>query len=120
MFEFLILTVVCFFIYSLKESYFSNEPKDTFKKHIPNSNIPINQSDESQLSLAIKKAISSGSRLKISYRDLDGVLTTRTISPKVLFRTQYTDELALSSYCHLRDEERTFMVSRVLELEFID
>ena len=120
MFEFLLLTVVCFFIYSLKESYLSNEPKNTVKKHTHKSNLPINQSDESPLSLAIKNAILSGSRLKIRYRDLDGVLTTRAISPKVLFRTQYTDELALSSYCYLRDEGRTFMVSRILELEIID
>lgn len=72
---------------------------------------------ETDFSLLIKKAISMRSRLKIKYRDMDGVITIRTISPKVLFRTQYTNELALSTYCHLRGEDRTFMVDRIIEIE---
>ena len=67
----------------------------------------------------IKSAISSRKRLRIKYKDIEGVITVREITPKALFYLDSSGDLALSSYCHLRGDERTFIVNRIVELQSV-
>jgi predicted DNA-binding transcriptional regulator YafY len=64
----------------------------------------------------INKAIYAERRLNITYTDLDGRVTNRTITPVQLFLTNGSGELALSAFCHLRKEKRTFMLERIQTL----
>jgi predicted DNA-binding transcriptional regulator YafY len=67
----------------------------------------------------IKSAISTRKRLRIKYKDIEGVITVREITPKALFYLDSSGDLALSSYCHLRGDERTFIVNRIVELKSV-
>ena len=64
----------------------------------------------------INKAIHAERSLNITYTDLDGQVTSRTITPMQLFLTNGSGELALSAFCHLRKEKRTFMLERIQTL----
>lgn len=74
---------------------------------------PVNLVDSDERQAVIKRAIASECGLRITYKDLDGNITARTITPHQLFLTD--GGLALSSYCHLRRQNRTFIVNRIQE-----
>ena len=65
----------------------------------------------------IDKAITSGSKVTIKYVKFDGCLSTRTIS-----ELEYSDEFGddyISAFCHMRQERRTFKISRIREIDGI-
>ena len=65
----------------------------------------------------IDKAITSGSKVTIKYVKFDGSLSTRTIS-----ELEYSDEFGddyISAFCHMRQERRTFKISRIREIDGI-
>lgn len=65
----------------------------------------------------IDKAIREGRDITIGYQKYDGTLSKRTIS-----NVQYSDEFGdgyISGFCHLRQEDRTFKISRIREVDGI-
>lgn len=65
----------------------------------------------------IDKAIREGKTITIKYIKFDGTQSTRTIS-----NIQYSDEFGeeyIKAYCHLREEERTFKISRIISADGI-
>lgn len=65
----------------------------------------------------IDKAINSGNKVTIKYVKFDGSLSTRTIS-----ELEYSDEFGddyISAFCHMRQEQRTFKISRIREIDGI-
>ena len=65
----------------------------------------------------LDKAIREGRDITISYQKYDGTLSKRTIS-----NVQYSDEFGdgyISGFCHLRQENRTFKISRIREVDGI-
>ena len=62
----------------------------------------------------IEEAMRAHSPLRIRYRGTDGQHTERVVQPlKVTLREQAT---YLVAYCHLKGEERTFRLDRIVEL----
>ena len=65
----------------------------------------------------IDKAINSGNKVTIKYVKFDGSRSTRTIS-----ELEYSDEFGddyISAFCHMRQERRTFKISRIREIDGI-
>ena len=65
----------------------------------------------------IDNAITSGSTVTIKYVKFDGSLSTRIIS-----ELEYSDEFGndyISAFCHMRQERRTFKISRIREVDGI-
>lgn len=65
----------------------------------------------------IDNAITSESKVTIKYVKFDGSLSTRTIS-----ELEYSDEFGddyISAFCHMRQERRTFKISRIREIDGI-
>ncbi len=81
--------------------------------------IKISEISNNDIQSIIKKAIGLKSKLIITYKDLEGYITTRTITPKTLFYTEVKGELALSSYCHLRREKRVFILDRIKTVKLL-
>jgi len=65
----------------------------------------------------IVDALKTGATLHFRYTDQDGVITTRSVKPLNLERRHETKVLCLVAYCHLRNDERTFVVSKIEKLE---
>jgi DNA polymerase III epsilon subunit-like protein len=62
----------------------------------------------------LAEALNSGRRLHLTYVDGSGKRTRRWISPiQVLGLSDY---LYLRAYCHLRKEDRTFRLDRIVEI----
>jgi len=63
---------------------------------------------------AIEQAVRSQSTLRIWYKGSDGKQSERVVEPrKITLREQAT---YLVAYCHLKHEERTFRLDRIMEL----
>lgn len=63
----------------------------------------------------IDQAIAEGNDITIRYVKSDGTLSERTLS-----NAQYSDEYGdeyISGYCHFRNENRTFKISRIREIK---
>lgn len=65
----------------------------------------------------IDKAVTSNNKVTIKYVKFDGSFSTRTIS-----ELKYSDEFGegyISAFCHMRQERRTFKISRIREVDGI-
>jgi DNA polymerase-3 subunit epsilon len=77
-------------------------------------NSPAWPRDGIHLPTGLGEAIDSGKDLLITYQDGDGERTQRWITPiQVLGLSDY---IYLRAYCHLRRDERTFRLDRILEV----
>ena len=66
---------------------------------------------------AIEQAVRAQSTLRIRYKGSDGKQSERVVEPrKVTLREQAT---YLVAYCHLKHEERTFRLDRIVELTIV-
>ncbi len=77
-------------------------------------NSPAWPNDGIQLPTALGEAIYSGKRLQITYVDRDGERTTRWITPIQVMGL--ADYIYLRAHCHLRNDERTFRLDRIVEI----
>ena len=77
-------------------------------------NSPAWPNDGIQLPTELGEAIYSGKRIEITYVDKDGEKTTRWITPIQVIGLQ--DYIYLRAYCHLREDERTFRLDRIVEV----
>ena len=64
---------------------------------------------------AVADALIQRKQLTIVYRDYHNKKTTRTLSPQTL--VYYRENWHLDAWCHLRNELRTFSISRIERLE---
>jgi DNA polymerase III epsilon subunit family exonuclease len=77
-------------------------------------NSPAWPNDGIQLPTALGEAIYGGKRLQITYVDRDGERTTRWITPIQVMGL--ADYIYLRAHCHLRNDERTFRLDRIVEI----
>lgn len=117
----LVLGFVCFLVFKWLDAG-PSQKNSNLTNNKPYAPSPIRRQPAeliaaNDVQTVIKSAIRSESTLKITYKDMEGRVTTRTITPQQLFWTEGSGELALSSYCHLRREKRTFIVDRIIELK---
>ncbi|MGH8104300.1 MAG: exonuclease domain-containing protein [bacterium] len=69
---------------------------------------------ESVLPPEIDEALMSKKRLHVRYLDADGTETLRWVSP--IHLEFLRDNIYLRGYCHLREDERSFRLDRIVEL----
>ena len=62
--------------------------------------------------IAINQAIQNGNALYISYRNNQGVTSSRVIMPR-----QWVNDYVFSAFCHTTQQELRFKVSNILEFE---
>jgi len=62
----------------------------------------------------IEEALESGSPLRLRYLSAAGEETQRVVSP--LHVTAYSGHLYLIAFCHLRNEQRSFRLDRILDM----
>ncbi len=65
----------------------------------------------------LDKAIKENKTITIKYKKYDGTVSSRTLSD-----LDYSDEYGsgyIQAYCHLRQENRTFKISRIMEVDGI-
>jgi predicted DNA-binding transcriptional regulator YafY len=60
------------------------------------------------------EAIYAGRKLQLTYVDKGGNRTTRLVTPIQVMGL--ADYIYLRAYCHLRKEERTFRLDRIVEI----
>ncbi len=75
---------------------------------------PAAPSDAIQLPTELNEAIASGKRLLITYQDKGGERTQRWVTPSQVMRL--SDYIYLRGFCHLRNQERTFRLDRIVEI----
>ncbi|MEW5828967.1 MAG: exonuclease domain-containing protein [Chloroflexota bacterium] len=78
-------------------------------------NSPAWPSDGIHLPAGLEEAFSRGRRLRITYVDGGGEQTVRQVDPLQVIGL--SDYLYLRAFCHLRGEERTFRLDRILDIE---
>lgn len=71
-----------------------------------------NQIELPQMYDPIREAISDNFRLQISYKKFDGEITERLITPLNFLKQK--NKLYLEAFCHLRNERRTFKLSKIV------
>lgn len=75
---------------------------------------PAWPTSEIHLPTELSEAIHSGRRLLITYIDSDGEKTVRWVTPRQVLGL--ADYIYLQAYCHLRRDERSFRLDRIVEL----
>ena len=65
----------------------------------------------------INKAINTGATVEIEYTKNDGTSSVRKLSD-LSYSDDYGDSY-ISAFCHLRQEERTFKISRIKSIRFL-
>lgn len=70
----------------------------------------------------LQKAINGNHKIKIQYENFDGEVSEREISELKMteeFNDFGYDKQHIKGYCHLRNEERSFKISRIKKIELI-
>lgn len=78
-------------------------------------NSPAWPNDGIRLPVEWSEAILSGKRVRINYVDKNGEQTERIITPRQVIGL--ADYIYLQAWCHLRNDERSFRLDRVLEMQ---
>ena len=71
--------------------------------------------DETPIPPHIEEVVAAGKKLSITYVDGVGRETRRSITPQEVYSVR--GSVYLVAQCHLRDEDRTFRVDRIVEFE---
>ncbi|MCG9793312.1 WYL domain-containing protein [Flavobacterium algicola] len=70
----------------------------------------------------ITRAINENKTIRISYQNNDGEASVRTLS-QIRFNNEFQNDgffnAHIKAFCHLRQEERTFKISRIIKAEII-
>lgn len=71
----------------------------------------------------IRNAISNGNTIRISYQNFNGENSSRILS-KLEYNNEFESEGYsndhIKAYCHLREEDRTFKISRIISVEILE
>ncbi len=65
----------------------------------------------------IEQAIKENKTITIKYQKYDGTISTRKVS-NIAYSDEYGSDY-IKAYCHLRDEDRNFKISRIREVDGI-
>lgn len=89
------------------------------RKPLVGTSIPCLEDDASRL---LQAAIDRGKRVAFTYTGSNGQNTQRTVQPKSLAILEPFgwDKRSLTAFCHLRNADRTFLLSRVSELRILE
>lgn len=98
--------------FALMEAFRPLRPLDDF---IGLYNSPAWPDDGIRLPVEWNEVIFSGKRIRITYVDKNGERTQRIITPRQLIGL--SDYIYLQAWCHLRNDERSFRLDRVLEMQ---
>ncbi len=98
--------------FALMDAFKPGKPLDDF---IGIYSSPAWPSDGIRLPVEWNEAILSGKRIRITYADKNGERTARVITPRQIIGL--SDYIYLQAYCHLRNDERSFRLDRVLEMQ---
>ena len=70
----------------------------------------------------VTRALKENKTIKISYQNYDGEASERILS-QIRFNNEFQNDGFLNAhikaFCHLRQEERTFKISRIIKAEII-
>ena len=93
-------------------TYLLTTPKYQYKK--AEQSCPVNGKIE-----VIRKAIENGASLEIVYLKPNDEKTTRVVRPEAVGEMEYRGKkyLGMRAFCLKRNEERTFRIDRILEIE---
>jgi len=80
--------------------------------------VPFPQVPEIALPPEIDEAVKGSGKLKIKYMSRGGVETVRIVEPREV--NAYWDSVYLVAFCHLRGEERTFRLDRIVEMTRVE
>ena len=67
----------------------------------------------------IRGAIEANNKVKIKYEKYNGETSIRELSQLQVSNEYSSDEKHIKAYCHLRNEERNFKISRIRSIEII-
>lgn len=80
-----------------------------------------NKENKSNLEV-IKQAMTENKDILIKYRKFSGEISKRRLS-KIIYNNSFEDDGFhndhIKGYCHLRREERTFKIDRIISIEII-
>ena len=140
--EFIIIIIVAIVLYNIfsskdkprststnKESLVisptkKNAIKNTKNKHHTQTNKTLTNFSSKQL----QNCINQGNDIYITYKDEKGDVTERTITPEEIYwgnserRNANGDKIRtcdIEAFCHLRQDDRTFILERMLKVEII-
>lgn len=99
------------FIQDFRESGVSNLEK---LLRLQGGTMPFPQVPELVLPPEIEETVKEREDLKIRYISRNGAETVRIIEPREV--NAYWDNIYLVAFCHLRREERTFRLDRIIEM----
>lgn len=85
------------------------------EQHLYSEKIKPKTQNDSQKISDFRDAIRRKKTIKITYKKLNGEVTHRTILPIGIYK--YGGHSYLKAHCYLRDEKRTFRMSRISKLE---
>ncbi len=110
----LIAVIVALFFWINREPDNAPPPPSEPKPYQPNGGVASNppRGGDGKMSV-IRRALDSQSNLAFTYVDQQGEMTERTALPLSLERRHENQIWCLNAYCHLRAENRTFVVSRM-------
>lgn len=95
-------------------------------KSTPSPAVPIkliNHKDEFSIRDILQKAINENRKIKIQYENFNGEISERYLSCLEMtneFSTYGYDKQHIKAYCHLRNEERNFKISRIKDIDLIE
>lgn len=76
--------------------------------------VPVPGLEAVTLPIEIKEAFSRQGRVELRYLSASGQETRRVVSPLAV--TEYAGYVYLVAFCHLRKEQRTFRLDRIIEM----
>lgn len=83
-----------------------------------NAELPKEDASEPLKTLVLDTAVPVNAIVYIGYQDAKGQVSHRRITIHKLI--PYGDDMAISAYCHERKANRTFLISRVIEMYDLD
>lgn len=122
---YLFVAIILIFVLFLRVKYGSNDTEEDVEiveekvYDTYNSNKPRRNKKHELLNSAYEK----NKKLEIKYKKKDGTITTRVIRViKPVYYDYYgrSNGYYIRAFCYLRNEERIFKVSRILEIKDIE
>ena len=81
-----------------------------------------NKAEKSTIEI-VMEALRQGKNIEIGYRNFNGEVSTRKVSNIVInneFEERGYHNNHIKGYCHLRHEERTFKLDRIVSARIVD
>lgn len=73
----------------------------------------VGRDGQREIERLLSRAMDSGEPVIIAYKDRYGRRTGRIIQPQCFTRNEYTGQTRVQAFCHLREDNRTFLLDRI-------